>query len=137
MQRVGATRVKYNQQSKFPKINFLRIFARKYPLRILVAEDNQINQQLALHILGKLGYTPSLAENGQEVLDLLKTEKYDVILMDMQMPEIDGMEATKIIRAEHHDQPVIVAMTANVMQGDKEECLACGMDDYLSKTDQA
>jgi len=108
-------------------------FAKKYPLRILIAEDNPINQQLALHILNKLGYEPGLAENGQDVLDLLKTEKYDMILMDMQMPEMDGMEATRIIRAEHQEQPVIVAMTANVMQGDKDECLAAGMDDYLSK----
>jgi signal transduction histidine kinase/CheY-like chemotaxis protein len=108
-------------------------FAKKYPLRILVAEDNPINQRLALHILDKLGYMPGVAESGQKVIELLTTEKYDLILMDMEMPEMDGREATKIIRSGYGQQPVIVAMTANVMQGDKEECLACGMDDYLSK----
>jgi signal transduction histidine kinase/CheY-like chemotaxis protein/ligand-binding sensor domain-containing protein len=119
--------------AQMPENKLSADFAKKYPLRILIAEDNPINQQLAIHILNKLGYEPGLAENGQEVLDLLKTERYDMILMDMQMPEMDGMEATKIIRAEHQEQPVIVAMTANAMQGDKDDCLAAGMDDYLSK----
>jgi signal transduction histidine kinase/CheY-like chemotaxis protein/ligand-binding sensor domain-containing protein len=108
-------------------------FAKNYPLRILIAEDHPINQQLAIHILNKLGYTPGTAENGREVLDILSTETYDMILMDMQMPEMDGMEATKIIRAEQEVQPVIIAMTANAMEGDKDECIAAGMDDYLSK----
>lgn len=108
-------------------------FAKKYPLRILIAEDHPINQQLAMHILGKLGYTPGIAENGQEVLDILNTHTYDMILMDMQMPEMDGIEATKIIRGKQGVQPVIIAMTANAMQGDKDQCLAVGMDDFLSK----
>ncbi|HEX9513884.1 MAG TPA: two-component regulator propeller domain-containing protein [Puia sp.] len=107
--------------------------AQKYPLQILVAEDNPINQQLALIILTKMGYTPEFVENGKEVLSKLKEKKIDLILMDIQMPEMDGLEATRIIRSTPGEQPVIVAMTANVLQGDKEECLAEGMNDYLSK----
>ena len=107
--------------------------AEKYPLQILVAEDNPINQQLALIILTKMGYAPEFVENGKEVLNKLKEKKIDLILMDIQMPEMDGLEATRIIRNSGGDQPVIVAMTANAMQGDEEECLAEGMNDYLSK----
>ncbi|MES1161289.1 MAG: response regulator, partial [Bacteroidota bacterium] len=99
----------------------------------LVAEDNPINQQLALIILTKMGYAPEFVENGKEVLNKLKEKKIDLILMDIQMPEMDGLEATRIIRSSGGDQPVIVAMTANAMQGDEEECLAEGMNDYLSK----
>ena len=107
--------------------------AQKYPLQILVAEDNPINQQLALIILTKMGYAPEFVENGKEVLSKLKEKKIDLILMDIQMPEMDGLEATRIIRNTPGEQPVIVAMTANVLQGDEEECLAGGMNDYLSK----
>ena len=107
--------------------------AEKYPLQILVAEDNPINQQLALIILTKMGYKPEFVENGKEALNKLKEKKIDLILMDIQMPEMDGLEATRIIRNTPGDQPVIVAMTANVLQGDEEECLAGGMNDYLSK----
>ena len=107
--------------------------AQKYPLQILVAEDNPINQQLALIILTKMGYTPEFVENGKEALSKLKEKKIDLILMDIQMPEMDGLEATRIIRSTPGEQPVIVAMTANAMQGDEEECLAGGMNDYLSK----
>ena len=108
-------------------------FAEKYPLRILVAEDNPINQQLVGIILTKLGYTPLIVENGSEVLDKLRTEKIDLILMDVQMPEIDGLEATRIIRARLSEQPVIIAITANAMESDRDECIAAGMNDYLSK----
>jgi signal transduction histidine kinase/ligand-binding sensor domain-containing protein/CheY-like chemotaxis protein len=107
--------------------------AEKYPLQILVAEDNPINQQLAMIILTKMGYDPEFVENGKEVLSKLKEKKIDLILMDIQMPEMDGLEATRIIRSSGGNQPVIVAMTANAMQGDEEECLAEGMNDYLSK----
>jgi signal transduction histidine kinase/ligand-binding sensor domain-containing protein/ActR/RegA family two-component response regulator len=108
-------------------------FASLHPLRILIAEDNAINMLIAKNILGKLGYRPSGVENGREVLDLLKREDFDVILMDVQMPEMDGLDATKMIRKQNNEQPVIIAMTANAMQGDKDECIKAGMDDYLSK----
>jgi signal transduction histidine kinase/ligand-binding sensor domain-containing protein/ActR/RegA family two-component response regulator len=109
------------------------LLAEKYPLRILVAEDNPINQQLALVILTKMGYTPEFVENGKGVLSKLQEKKIDLILMDIQMPEMDGLEATRIIRNGSGPQPVIIAMTANAMAGDKDECLAEGMNDYLAK----
>jgi len=108
-------------------------FAQKHPLRLLVAEDNIINQQIILKILNLLGYDVVLAENGQEALELANKADYDMILMDVQMPEMDGLEATRQIRKNKKLQPVIIAMTANAMQGDREECLRTGMNDYLSK----
>ncbi|MFD0998638.1 response regulator [Ohtaekwangia kribbensis] len=108
-------------------------FSKKYPLRILIAEDNRMNQKLAMRILGKLGYDPDIAENGKEVLEEVSKRNYDLILMDVQMPEMDGLEATRMIRVCLESQPVIIAMTANAMQGDREECLKNGMDDYISK----
>ncbi|MCX2480008.1 ATP-binding protein [Pedobacter sp. MC2016-15] len=108
-------------------------FALKNPLNILVAEDNMINQKLIMRILTKLGYEPVLAVNGLEVLTLLSSHDIDVILMDIQMPEMDGLEATQAIRNSSMKQPVIIAMTANAMQEDKDECLRLGMNDYLSK----
>ncbi|MBX2998116.1 MAG: response regulator [Caldilineaceae bacterium] len=106
-----------------------------HPLHILLAEDNVVNQKVAMHILHRLGYRVDLAANGLEVLESVERQNYDVILMDVQMPEMDGLEATINIRQtlSTGQQPYIVAMTANVMQGDREECLAAGMDDYLSK----
>jgi two-component system, sensor histidine kinase and response regulator len=108
-------------------------FAEKYPLQILVAEDNLINQQVILHILSKLGYQPEIAENGVQTLEMAKEKEYDLILMDMQMPEMDGLEATKIIRGSFSKQPIVIALTANTMQGDEEHCLQAGMNDYLGK----
>ena len=108
-------------------------FATTHPLNILVAEDNPINQQVILHILGKLGYAPKIADNGQEAVTAAGSASYDIILMDMQMPEMDGLEATQVIRKTLERQPVIIALTANTMQGDMEECLNAGMNDYLSK----
>lgn len=108
-------------------------FSKKYPLRILIAEDNRMNQKLAMRILGKLGYDPDIAENGKEVLEEVSKRNYDLILMDVQMPEMDGLEATRMIRVCLENQPVIIAMTANAMQGDREECFKNGMDDYISK----
>jgi signal transduction histidine kinase/ligand-binding sensor domain-containing protein/ActR/RegA family two-component response regulator len=107
--------------------------SQRYPMDILVAEDNPINQQLALMILTKMGYAPEMVWNGQEVLNKLQEKKFDLIFMDIQMPEMDGLEATRVIRQGPGQQPVIIAMTANAMQGDQEECLAQGMNDYLSK----
>ncbi|MEO5594133.1 MAG: two-component regulator propeller domain-containing protein [Chitinophagaceae bacterium] len=107
--------------------------AERFPLRILIAEDNLINQQLAMIVLTKMGYNPEIAENGKEAFDKQKADNYDVILMDMQMPEMDGLQATKNIRNELSKQPIIIAMTANTMQGDRETCLTAGMNDYISK----
>ncbi len=105
--------------------------------RILLAEDNSINQQVALGILKKMGLTADASSNGREALDALKTLPYDLVLMDVQMPEMDGLEATRLIRDPHsevlnRDIPVI-AMTAYAMQGDKERCLEAGVNDYITK----
>jgi signal transduction histidine kinase/DNA-binding response OmpR family regulator len=108
-------------------------FSAQYPLRILIAEDNLINQKIAIKILGKLGYQPALANNGKEVMEMVALENYDIILMDVQMPEMSGLEATKMIRICLEVQPVIIAMTANTMQGDRDDCIQAGMDDYMSK----
>ena len=95
-----------------------------FPLRILIAEDNPVNQQLALIVLTKMGYEPEIAENGKEAVDKQQKDNYDVILMDVQMPEMDGLEATRNIRSGLKRQPIIIAMTANAMQDDRENCLA-------------
>lgn len=108
-------------------------FAKDYPLRILVAEDNPINQKLIERVLNKLGYQPDIAANGIIVLEKLSENHYDTILMDIQMPEMDGLETTAQIRSQDGNQPYIVAMTANAMQEDREVCIQAGMDDYLSK----
>jgi signal transduction histidine kinase/ligand-binding sensor domain-containing protein/ActR/RegA family two-component response regulator len=108
-------------------------FAAAYPLRLLVAEDNLINQHLIQHILGNLGYKPDCVENGLLAVEAFHGKTYDLILMDVQMPEMDGLEATRTIRGSSERQPVIVALTANAMRGDREECLLAGMDDYISK----
>jgi len=112
------------------------ILAEQYPLHILLAEDNPINQQLALILLTKMGYSPDIAANGKEVLALLDESPYDLIFMDVQMPEMDGLEATRTIRTRptRPTTPiVIIAMTANTTRQDREQCLASGMNDYLSK----
>jgi two-component system sensor histidine kinase/response regulator len=104
------------------------------PINILVAEDNRINQMVALGLLQKLGYAADLAANGMEVLDAMKRTAYDIIFMDCQMPELDGYETTRRIRAEQRVHiPRIIAMTANAIRGEEERCLEAGMDDYLSK----
>jgi signal transduction histidine kinase/ligand-binding sensor domain-containing protein/DNA-binding response OmpR family regulator len=108
--------------------------SERFPLRILIAEDNPINQQLALIVLTKMGYEPEIAENGKEAVDKQQKDDYDIILMDVQMPEMDGLEATRNIRSGGlNRQPIIIAMTANAMQDDKENCLDAGMNDYISK----
>lgn len=108
-------------------------FSEQFPLRILVAEDNAVNLKLATKVLGKLGYKPDTAQNGQEVLEIVSNKNYDLILMDVQMPQMDGLEASRMIRLCLSVQPVIIAMTANTLQGDREDCFGAGMDDYISK----
>ena len=109
--------------------------AARHPLRILLAEDNVVNQKLALRILQQLGYRADLATNGHEAVQSIERQPYDVVLMDMQMPEMDGLDATRAICARWGPgkRPRIVAMTASAMQGDRDLCLAAGMDDYLTK----
>ncbi len=109
--------------------------ASRHPLRILLAEDNVVNQKLALRLLSQMGYRADVAANGLEVLQAVKRQPYDVILMDVQMPEMDGLEASRRLCTQltAQQRPRIIAMTANAMQGDREMCLAAGMDDYLSK----
>ncbi len=108
---------------------------RRHPLRILLAEDNLVNQKLATRILEQMGYRADLASNGKEALESVARQTYDVVLMDVQMPEMDGLEASRRINAQYPggDRPRIVAMTANAMQGDREMCLEAGMDDYIAK----
>ena len=105
----------------------------KANLRILLAEDNAVNQMVALRMLERLGYQADTAANGKEVLAALKSRSYDIVLMDVQMPEMDGLEAARLIRSEKVDQPYIIAMTAHAMKGDREVCLEAGMNDYVSK----
>ncbi len=120
------------QERKKPEIPNL---AEKLPLRILLAEDNAVNQKVALNILKRLGYLADVAANGLEVLEALKRQEYDVVLMDMQMPEMDGLEATRKICEDwnQEERPYIIALTANAMSGDRQLCINAGMQDYLSK----
>ncbi|HKG52797.1 MAG TPA: GAF domain-containing protein [Anaerolineales bacterium] len=107
---------------------------KRHPLRILLAEDNQVNQKLALRILKQMGYRADIASNGLEAIESIERQTYDVILMDVQMPEMDGLEATRQIIAKWPQKhPRIVGLTANALEGDREQCLAAGMDDYIAK----
>jgi CheY-like chemotaxis protein len=109
--------------------------AQEHHLRILLAEDNLINQKVTLRMLERLGYQATVAKNGHEVLGALQINTYDLILMDVQMPEMDGLTATQRIRQNEtfQQQPYIIALTANALKGDRERFLEAGMDDYLSK----
>ncbi len=109
--------------------------ATRHPLRILLAEDNVVNQKLALRLLQQMGYRADLASNGIEAIESVQRQTYDVVLMDVQMPEMDGLEASRQIttRWPAGKRPRIVAMTANAMHGDRDMCLAAGMDDYMTK----
>jgi len=109
--------------------------AARHPLRILLAEDNVVNQKLAMRLLQQMGYRADLASNGIEAVESVQRQIYDVVLMDVQMPEMDGLEASRRITAAapRDKRPRIVAMTANAMQGDREMCMDAGMDDYVTK----
>jgi CheY-like chemotaxis protein len=105
------------------------------PERILVAEDNPVNQKVAQHLLAHLGFRSDLVGNGLEVIDALQRLPYDIVLMDVQMPELDGLETTRRLKASpaHAHRPWIIALTANAMEGDARQCTEAGMDDYLGK----
>ena len=109
--------------------------AEQHPLRILLAEDNVVNQKLALRLLQQRGDRADLARSGEEAIEAVARRPYDLLLMDVQMPEMDGLEATRQIvgRWPAAERPRIVAMTANATQGDREACLAAGLDDYVTK----
>ncbi|MQA30766.1 MAG: response regulator [Luteitalea sp.] len=107
----------------------------RHPLRILVADDNVVNQKVARSMLERLGYRADLVANGLEAVDAVRRMPYDVVLTDLQMPELEGLGAMRQIRSDHPEgrRPRIVALTANTIEEDGEESLAAGMDDYLSK----
>ena len=112
----------------------LNEISKNYPFQILVAEDNLINQKLIRNVFDLLGYKTDIAANGLEALDALKRKNYTLVFMDIQMPEMNGYEATSIIvERRKEDRPIIIAMTANAMQGDRDKCIEAGMDDYMSK----
>ncbi len=119
--------------SRFPSIDSQ--MAQRLPLRILLAEDNVVNQKVGLYLLQQLGYRADVVSNGLEVLEALHRQPYNVVLMDMQMPQLDGLATTRRICQEWplSERPHIIALTANAMQGDKEMCLAAGMNGYISK----
>ena len=108
-------------------------FAERYPLDILIAEDNFVNQKLIERILIRLGYRTETVSDGAQAVNSIGKSNYNVILMDVRMPEMDGLEATRMIRKMAIKQPYIIAMTANVMTSDREECVQYGMNNYIPK----
>ena len=133
LQTLFASQKEITESDEQPVAILTEKFAEDYPLSILIAEDNIINQKLIARILLKLGYQIHTANDGIQVLESLKKKYFNVILMDVQMPEMDGFEATLAIREMPIKQPYIIAMTANAMSQDKDECLQIGMNDYIAK----
>jgi CheY-like chemotaxis protein/HPt (histidine-containing phosphotransfer) domain-containing protein len=131
-----ALTVQLQSEKKAPSTPVLDAnLAKRLPLRLLLADDNLINQKVGMSVLQKLGYRADVANNGIEVLQALEQKAYDIIFLDVQMPEMDGLEATRHIheRWPRDRRPCIIAMTGNALMGDREKCLAAGMDDYISK----
>ena len=131
-----ALNVQIAHEKKAPALSsFDTNFARRLPLQLLLADDNPINQKVGASLLKKLGYEADLANHGLDVLRALDQKKYDLIFLDVQMPELDGLETARRIRERFSDEerPRLVAMTGNAMLGDREKCLAAGMDDYIAK----
>lgn len=108
---------------------------QNHPLTILLAEDNVVNQKVILHILSRLGYPADAVANGLEAVEAVRRQSYDVVLMDVHMPEMDGLEATQLILQEHRSsrQPYVIAMTAAAMPADRSRCIKAGMRDFLTK----
>jgi CheY-like chemotaxis protein len=131
----GAGELQQQREKEVPSRPIHMVAAKKGKLRLLLAEDNQTNQKVILRMLKKIGYTADVAANGKEVLEALSIRTYDLILMDIQMPEMDGLEASRIIRSkrEKRASPWIIAITAYAMNGDRERCIKAGMDNYISK----
>ncbi|MEA3350556.1 MAG: response regulator, partial [Chloroflexota bacterium] len=117
------------------KFKFDSEMGKRFPLRILIVEDNTINQKLAVHMLNRLGYRPDVVGNGVEALETLERQFYEVVFMDVQMPEMDGLETTKIIhqKMKNTTRPRIIAFTAGAMKEERQACFEAGMDDYISK----
>jgi CheY-like chemotaxis protein len=125
-----------SQLSTSAPVTFQTELKKVKKLSVLLAEDNAVNQKIASRFLEKEGHHVTLASHGRQALAALDRENFDVVLMDVQMPEMDGFEATAIIRARERDtgkRLPIIAMTARAMKGDRERCLAAGMDDYIAK----
>jgi PAS domain S-box-containing protein len=122
-------------KQEIDRLPFDRTLAQRLPLRILLAEDNAVNQKVATQTLDRMGYRIDVVSDGLEVLDALKRQRYDVVLLDVQMPVMDGLETAEEICRQwsDDDRPRLIALTANAMQGDREACLRSGMDDYISK----
>jgi len=131
-----AMSIQLQREKKAPAAPSLDVdLARRLPLRLLLADDNPINQKVGLSVLHKLGYRAEIANNGLEVLHALEQKPYDILFLDVQMPEMDGLEAARRIcqRWPAEKRPRIIAMTGNALMGDREKCLQAGMDDYISK----
>jgi CheY-like chemotaxis protein len=111
------------------------VVSEQIPFQILIAEDIEVNQLVALAILSRIGYTADVVDNGLQALEAIQKKTYTVILMDIQMPYLDGLEATRQIRqqCQSKTQPWIIAVTAHALIGDREKCLAAGMNDYVTK----